>query len=55
MTSPLDKIEHYRQRLSEVVIEFQGDLLHPTVLAASQQLDTYIVRYMGDRSASNAN
>jgi hypothetical protein len=55
MMTPLDRIEEYRQHLSEVVIKFQGDLLHPTVLAASQQLDTYIVRYMNARSASDAN
>ena len=52
---PLDRIEQYRQYLSEVVVKFQGDLLHPTVLAASQQLDTYIVHYMSDRSAHDAN
>ncbi len=56
MTAPLDKIEQYRQRLSEIVIEFQGDLLHPSVLAVSQQLDNYIVRYMNnDRSPLDVN
>ncbi|ARU60469.1 hypothetical protein CBW65_04815 [Tumebacillus avium] len=41
----LEEIERCRQQLEEVVSRHQGNLLHPIVLQASQQLDTYIVKY----------
>ncbi|TCP57802.1 Spo0E like sporulation regulatory protein [Tumebacillus sp. BK434] len=41
----LEEIERCRQQLEDVVSKHQGNLLHPIVLQASQQLDSYIVKY----------
>ncbi|ASS73896.1 hypothetical protein CIG75_02170 [Tumebacillus algifaecis] len=41
----LEEIERCRQQLEDVVSRHQGNLLHPIVLQASQQLDKYIVKY----------
>ncbi|PWK16218.1 aspartyl-phosphate phosphatase Spo0E family protein [Tumebacillus permanentifrigoris] len=45
MDSYLEEIERIRRKLNEVVKEYKGDLLHPTVLQVSQQLDRYIVNF----------
>ncbi|MCX7569501.1 aspartyl-phosphate phosphatase Spo0E family protein [Tumebacillus sp. DT12] len=45
MEAYLEEIEIFRQRLSEVVCEHQGNFLHPIVLQVSQQLDRSIVKY----------
>jgi hypothetical protein len=45
MQVQLEQIEEIRRQLAAVVMEHQGNLLHPIVIQLSQQLDKYIVHY----------
>lgn len=46
MTSSLDQIEALRKELTLRVLEVNGDLLDPTVIQISSQLDKLILEYL---------
>ena len=52
MKITLQEIEDQRKFLNELVTIHHGDMLHPHVLLASQQLDRKIVMYLREQNYS---